>query len=140
MEKSTELLYERLAKVEAELERYRAQADVLSGKACKEEQDDGNGPCGVCVRCLNDELDRYLVDVLYLRSQLDYVDMDSQVKKEQRDRFKSLLVRYAVHVMEHEGTHFLDDLLYEVPGGLSKEEVREILALYEDHRRESRDE
>jgi len=29
-----------------------AEADVLSGRACAEEQEAGKGPCGACVRCL----------------------------------------------------------------------------------------
>lgn len=34
-----------------EVERLKAEVDVLNGSACREEQKDGKGPCGVCTDC-----------------------------------------------------------------------------------------
>lgn len=41
---------------DATIARLQAEADVLSGRACAEEQRDGAGRCGACVVCLRAEI------------------------------------------------------------------------------------
>jgi len=47
---------EELDRLRAENERLKAEVAVL--RSCKEEQDAGNGPCGVCVVCLRERAER----------------------------------------------------------------------------------
>jgi hypothetical protein len=46
-------------KIVIELEKYKVEADVLSGRSCLEEQKKGNGPCGICKLCLRERI-KYL--------------------------------------------------------------------------------
>jgi len=39
-----------------------AERDLYNGVTCKENQDNGRGPCGVCVTCLRAELTRMEAD------------------------------------------------------------------------------
>ena len=55
----------------------------------------------------------------------------AECNQKERDRFKGMLVRYAVHVLHHEGTDFLNTVFHgeEAPGGLTKDEIEEIRVL-----------
>lgn len=53
-------------KVEGIFERFAAEADVLSGRSCRENQDQGRGPCGACVPCLHHR-------IKHLIRSLDYI-------------------------------------------------------------------
>jgi hypothetical protein len=57
----------------------KAEADVLSGRACQEERRKGAGPCGVCKICLQAKINRLRAFVEALHNALqqrDYADSD----------------------------------------------------------------
>lgn len=73
-------LIEQRNRAEAERDQARAERDVWSGKACEEEQRDGNGPCGACRHCLpgllkeaRTEAERYLTDGKALHREIEKV-------------------------------------------------------------------